>query len=289
MTGFGRAVNEEHGDRVEVEIRSVNGKQLDVRFSLPNGFSQLEYDFRRRIQAKVQRGALSVNLKFQPSPERTAAGLRIDEDLAAEAVHRLRKLARRLQLPQTITLAQILELPGIVALEDAAAVDENVAQLARRTLDEALEALMTMRAREAETLKNQMVVEIKAMLAAAARIRDRADAVLQNWRDHLRQQIAKLGVEVSLDDQLLARELAFHAERSDVGEELTRIFSHLAEFQRRLETAGPVGRTLMFLCQELGREINTLAAKTRDSDSAGDILELKRLLGKIKEQSANIE
>ena len=290
MTGFGRTELEQAGDRVSVEVRAVNGKQTDVRFALPPEFSGLEVELRRRVQGAISRGSLSVNVVYDPSPEHRRGRLHIDDELAAGAVDRLRALARKLGVSEDLSLSLLLTLPGVVNIEARGDADEAVQALICDAVDAALGALRSMQEREAEALKEQLTDHCLVLRGAVERIGQRAGEVLEHWRDRLRASIAQLGVEVAVDDERLARELAFHAERSDVTEEVARISSHLAEFERLLETRDePVGRTLQFLCQELNREVNTLAAKTRDTESTADVLLLKSSLGKLKEQSANIE
>ena len=290
MTGFGRAEVERAGDRVSVEVRAVNGKQLDVRFSLPPEYSSIEIELRRRVQRLVSRGSLSVNVVYEPSPEHRRGRFHIDEELAAGAVERLRGLARKLGISEDLSLSVLLTLPGMIDITMNGDADEAVRDLIREAVDAALGALRSMQEREADVLKEQLIGQCRTMRGATERVGQRAGEVVAHWRDRLRASIEKLGVEVAADDERLARELAFHAERSDVTEEITRISTHLVEFDRLLETQDePVGRTLLFLCQELNREVNTLAAKTRDTESAADVLLLKSSLGKLKEQSANIE
>ncbi len=289
MTGYGQFTLRHGGACLSFELTCVNSRQLDLRFNLPRELAALEPVLRRRIGEVLNRGALTVTLRFEPSAEMRRARFRIDFDLATAAMEQVRDLAGRLGLPPRVSLDTLLALPGVVVESEAPADLEAFRGPAVQALDGALGALRDMQAQEGRTLAADLAARCAAMRRTVVRIREHAPAALIKWRDRLRERLESLGEKLDIDDERLAREVAVYAERSDVTEELVRIESHLDRFAELLDSEGPVGRTLAFLCRELNREINTLGAKTRDTEAALAVLDLNSELGRIREQAANIE
>ncbi|NOY82469.1 MAG: YicC family protein [Kiritimatiellaeota bacterium] len=289
MTGYGQFTFRHGGACLSFELACVNSRQLDLRFNLPRELAGLEPVLRRRVGEVLSRGALTVTLRFEPSPDMRRERLRIDFELATAAMEQVRELARRLGLPPQVSLDTLLTLPGIVLETEFSTDIEAFREVALQALDGALAALRNMQAQEGEALAADLAARCAAMRRTTARIREQAPAALIKWRDRLRERLDNLGEKLNIDDEKLAREVAVYAERSDVTEELVRIESHLDRFAELLDSEGPVGRTLAFLCRELNREVNTLGAKTRDTEAALSVLELNSELGRIREQAANIE
>lgn len=289
MTGFGRGVAEQDGSTVVVEVAAVNSrKQSDLRVVVPREVSAIEPLLRQRVQERVNRGSLTVTVQYSLPPERRAEALVIDVRLGVEAAHRLRELATAAGLEPRLTLADLLAIPGVVG-NTAESPAEWVRDLATDALDDALDALRTMQRTEGEKLRHDLENRLATIRDRVESIALRADEALLLQRQRLQERIAVLGVDLPLDDERLAREVAFYAEKSDITEEIVRLRSHLDQFADLLDEDRDVGRELEFLCQEMNREASTVGAKTTETGIAEIGISMKAELARIREQVMNVE
>ena len=156
-------------------------------------------------------------------------------------------------------------------------------------LDLALEQLLLMRAREGSNLHQELLRRIKSIGRALSKIRELQPRVAKRYRALLFERIQKIGLEIALDEDRLTKDVTFFAERSDFSEELSRLESHLGQFVETTNKQQAIGRTLEFISQELGRELNTLSAKANDAEISQLVVECKAELEKIREQVQNVE
>jgi uncharacterized protein (TIGR00255 family) len=158
-----------------------------------------------------------------------------------------------------------------------------------KALEEAIRGLESTRNREGAALKKALLRSAEKLESLAKKITPHAGRVAQHHREALHKRIERAGISLQPDDARLASEVAFFAERCDITEELERAASHIAQFRDKLDSKGPVGRTLEFLAQELGREFNTIGSKSSTTAIARLVIEAKAELDRIREQLANIE
>lgn len=290
MTGYGRAEAALGGLRCVVECNSVNRRGREVAVSGPRELAGLEPKVREAIIEKFSRGRVAVAVLV----ENRATGevtLHIDAARAEAITTEARALKKRLGLAGEVTIEALLAAPGVVREEAGTPDMETVAPLLDRALGEAFAAMLEMRAREGAHLAVDLTERLEVVAALCASIGKLAPRVPERYRRILRERMANSGVELGLDDDRLAKEAAFFADRSDISEELTRLESHLKQFHHliRDEEAGPVGRKMDFLTQELGRELNTLSVKANDGEIAQLVVDAKTEVEKIREQVQNIE
>jgi uncharacterized protein (TIGR00255 family) len=289
MTGFGRGLAELDGTAVVIEVAAVNSrKQTDIRVILPRELSALEPALRQRVQERVSRGTLAVTLQYTLAPARRAEALAIDVPYAAQVAQRLRELAAAAGLEPRLTLADLLLIPGVLN-EAASAPVESVRDLAMEALDEAVDGLRLMQRAEGEKLRHDLENRLATIRDRVESIAVRADEALVHQRQRLQERIALLGIDLPVDDERLAREVAFCAEKSDITEEVVRLRSHLEQFTDLLDEDRDVGRELEFLCQELNREATTIGAKTTETGVSELVISLKGELARIREQVLNVE
>jgi uncharacterized protein (TIGR00255 family) len=284
MTAFARVeVREAFGDLVW-ELRTVNHRFLEVFARIPEDLRALESMVRERASKRLGRGKLDATLRYKPSGE-VASPMRLNEG----ALARLIELSDRLRetLPRAAPLAQadILGWPGMVMPEevDLSPVQESAVGLLERGLDE----LIAARRREGVQLADTVRRRCSAMLEHVEAVLTRMPLVLEGIRQRLSQRLAE--VTDSLDEGRLEQELVLLAQRLDVDEELDRLRTHLAEVERLLDDAKPVGRRLDFLMQELNREANTITSKSSDAQTTRHAVEMKVLIEQMREQVQNIE
>ena len=172
--------------------------------------------------------------------------------------------------------------------EEQISVDDVWPQV-ESALKEALADLVKMREREGKHLAKDLIHRLKTVRGCVRKIRVLQPGVLKRHRQSLHERIQKAGVELPIDDERLVKEVIFFADKSDISEELTRLESHFAQFAHHLRKNEPVGRTLEFMCQEIGREFNTLGAKANDVEISQIVVTCKAEMEKIREQIQNIE
>jgi uncharacterized protein (TIGR00255 family) len=276
------------GSKFSVELNSVNRKQSDVTLSLPREFGELEPRVRELINIRISRGRLNVVVTFQGGAV-IAPRLAIDSALASSYYKAMLGLRKELGVTGEITIETILRAPGVLRLpEESPAVDDVWPHL-EAALTSALDDLIRMRESEGKHLAKDLIKRLKLVRQALRKIRQLHPAVCKKYRQTLHERIARAGLELPLDDERLVREVILFADKSDVSEELIRLDSHLAQFAHTLRKAGPVGRTLDFITQEIYREFNTLGAKANDAEISQQVVVCKAEMEKIREQIQNIE
>ena len=290
MTGFARADGTATGYRWTWEIRSVNGKGLDIRLRLPAGFERLDPPARERCAARLTRGNIQSTLTLVS--DSTANRIRINEEVLGEVLAVMEQIRGRIDV-QPPTLDGILSIRGVVEaaeneLDEATrtALDEEIL----RSLDQALADLVTMRAREGQAIG----VVLTARLTEITRLVKAAEASPARTSDAIRARLAEqvaalLDAAPALDPDRLHQEAVMLATKADIREEIDRLDAHVVAATEILAEGGPVGRRLDFLAQEFGRETNTLCAKANDRSLTAIGLELKTVVDQLREQIQNLE
>ncbi|MGI5865679.1 MAG: YicC/YloC family endoribonuclease [Myxococcales bacterium] len=288
MTGFGAGRASVGGSEVSIEIRSVNHKYAEVKARLPPELAALEAELVKRIKERLQRGAIEISIR-RSSVGRSALLPRVDLELAREYVAALDELGRQLSLERNLGLAELAQVEGVVSLEPRPIELEDARQALASAVDQALASLVAMRAREGAALAEDMLARLAVVRAKAARIGELAPQSVEQYRARLEQRIAELSRGIQVDPQRLAQEVALFADRVDIAEELTRLASHLDQFERLVQGAGPAGRRMDFVVQELNREVNTIGSKSQSAEVAQLVVELKAEIERIREQVQNVE
>ncbi len=290
MTGFGREVVEGEGVALEVEIRSVNSRYLDLSFRLPKSYQRFEPMLREVVAEKLSRGRVEVTINRTVTSAEYS--VRFDSTLAEEYL-RLGKefLAQKGLWTSEIEreFAQQVCLRREVLDRDEESLDEEKEQiLLRKSVEQCVAKLVAMRIVEGKALAQDIQERFDSVKINAESIGKRIKEKESILGSRLKEKMEKVLKEHALDEQRLALEVALLIEKSDISEELTRIESHLSQvedvFQRH-----PHGRKIEFLLQELGREFNTVASKAQDAQISQIVIDVKASLEKIKEQIQNVE
>ena len=291
MTGFARSEGGENGYRWTWEVKSVNSRNLDLRFRLPPGYDDLEAHGRGEAPKRFARGNFSVHLNLQ-RPERSQA-VRVNEDVLSQMLELVDGLKRR-TTASPIQLENLLSLPGV--LEPMAEEDEPEETRNKRvaaliaSFEDALTRLAAARAEEGTRLRaimEERLAEIETQYASAESCAGaRPEALHQRLREQLEEL---LGGDKPVSEDRLAQEIAVLATRGDVREELDRLVAHIASARELIGDGGAIGRRLDFLCQEFNREANTLCSKSSDMELTRIGLDLKAAIEQLREQVQNIE
>jgi uncharacterized protein (TIGR00255 family) len=292
MTGFGRASFAVGELAFDVEMRSVNHRYLDARVKLPRLLVGFEGELRARVQARLDRGKVDLSVT-SPGGGSPAPRLEIDLEVARQYLRAARDLHEGEGVAGEIGVAGLLALPGVARFVEPEVSADALREGLLGAVDAALEAADAMRAREGEALLQDLSQRLARVVELVASVEARGEIVQQGVRERLRRRAEQLRQEVGIvDEARLHQEIVIAADRLDVAEELVRLRSHVEQFRRILDEAGPgrpVGRRLDFLLQEFGREANTIGSKASDGPVAHTIVELKTEIERLREQVQNLE
>jgi uncharacterized protein (TIGR00255 family) len=295
MTGFARDSGSlPDGSSFVWELRSVNGRGLDVRLRLPPGLDVLEAPLREAVGKRLKRGNLSANLTLKR--EDRAPRLTPDPVALEAAIALVLEVSARLPGAPVPSAEAVLSLPGVLRAE-VSEIDEADEAAKRATLAAsfavALDGLVASRAREGAQLTKileTLLGEIAALREAAA-VEAAGQPAAQRARllENLANLLGEGDVRARVPEERLAQEVAMLAQRSDVREELDRLAAHITEARTLLASGDAVGRKLEFLTQEFVREANTLCSKSASVALTRVGLELKAAIERLREQAANVE
>lgn len=288
MTGYGRSEATVAGHRAVVEIRSVNHRFADFSLRLPRRYGQLEEPVRALLLERVARGRVDLHLVVEPVGGGSRE-VRVDLELAAAHARALTDLGRRLRLRGRPRLETIAALPDVVVAAEPVMDPQAAWPAVRQAVVEAREQLVEMRRREGDRLYQDITHRLGRLGQLIEEVKARAPLAAEEQRQRLAQRVAELGRGVELDQARLASEIALVVEKAGITEELVRVGSHLQEAARALGERVPVGRRLEFIAQEIGRELNTAAAKTGDLQVGKLLVDAREELEKVREQVQNIE
>ncbi|WP_074797993.1 YicC/YloC family endoribonuclease [Nitrosospira briensis] len=284
MTGYAVVAKELPKGSLNLELRSVNSRYLDIQFRLPDEFRLLEGAMREFLAARLKRGKIECRVNFS-----RFAGAEDLQHINADLLQKLLELDRtvRAVLPEArgLEVADILRWPGMLGTDSLPA--ENLFGPCMDLLRGALNELAEARAREGHKLKLILLERLEAMRRLGAEVSPRIPALLLAFQEKLRGRLGE--AMINCDDERIRQELTLFASKIDVDEELSRLQTHFDEVERVLEKGGAIGKRLDFLMQELNREANTIGAKSVDAEVSKISIELKVLIEQMREQAQNIE
>lgn len=293
MTGFASATGSCDALEWSWDLRSVNGRGLDVRLRLPSGFERLEAELKPRVQARLSRGSITASLNVARAE--TGATLRVDpvaRDAMIAAAEEIRAEVDGPPLRAELLLAIRGVLVSADASGDTAASDAALSAIAA-TFDEALDRLVQARADEGQRLQPVVRAQVDAIDGLTARIASHPSRTPERLRERLEAQLTRLlsteSGAAALDADRLHQEAVLLAARADIEEEVKRLDAHVAAARDLLDGTEPVGRRLDFLTQEFNREANTICSKSNDTEVTAMGLELKTVIDRMREQVQNIE
>lgn len=293
MTGYGQGFAQSVVGRVTIELRTVNGRFLDLQFRLGHVLATFESEARRVLMGGISRGKVSVHARFDAG-EKAPAGTTINRAMLDLLVEEARDRVGLIDKYHQAVRPEILMLvPGVVQAAADPEFEEQLRELFEEAMNAAVASLSKDREREGAALAAAML-EIHSVLETNSKaIAESRDAVVAQYREKLKNRIEELLPAGSppLDPGRLEQEVILFADKADISEECTRLIAHLAELKTILTARGnaPVGRRLDFLAQEIGREINTTGSKAKDLEMIQGVMVMKRELESLREQLANIE
>lgn len=289
MTGFGREELQYEEIEIIVEIKTVNHRYFAISFHMPNSFMPIENQLKKIIQKQIKRGKVSVSI-FVAGNHANQKQLQTDWGLAEQYIMSLKQLQEKHQLSGAISVDMLTNLPGLFHTEEKDELDSAIEYLVIQTTGKATEKVQNMRLREGVELQNDLSDRIKKIKNRIKQLGERRKIVIIEYRERILDRINNYLEDTSIyDESKLLQEVALLAEKGDITEELTRIHSHIKQFEQIIEEGPLIGRKLDFIIQEMNRELNTIGSKSNDTWISEQIIYLKSEAEKVKEQIQNIE
>jgi uncharacterized protein (TIGR00255 family) len=291
MTGFGRGEASGNGSSWIVELRAVNHRYLDIGVKLPRRFIGWEDKIKKEISSYHFRGRVDVFITFSDEGAETER-LKADIPLAREYFACLKEIAQDLSIPGEPDLGMLASYRDIITPLDEEAGAEFLEKLwptFREALIGALGECQKMRQSEGETLQKDLLERLKSFQQKVDSIEQSLPLIIEKRENSLKERLDILLSGVDIDPVRLAQEVAILVDKSDVNEEIVRLRSHVEQFQDFLNISEPIGRRLDFLVQEFLREVNTIASKISNAETAHMSVGMKSDLEKIREQVQNLE
>ena len=287
MTGFGTGEAANDGSTVSVEIRSVNHRFLDLAFKLPRALQNREQDIKEVVRAKLARGRVTITMSL----ESAAAGraVTINEAALEQYLSQLRDFAKRHELDEWVSLDSLIQLPEVVMVKESEPGEDELWPLVEKSLNLALDACRRMRLEEGRALERDLIERMALIAKTVATIETMAPAVAKKQVETLRKRVAQLAGDVKVSEDRIAAEIVMLADRTDITEELTRLNSHLAQFNKTIADGGEVSKRMTYLLQEMHREATTIGSKASDSEVIQHVVVLKEETEKLREQVQNLE
>lgn len=269
MTGFGACDISVGGIKGVVEVKTVNHRYLDVAFYLPSGFSAFEEKIGKLVAKHIKRGRVTVAVKITDKPN-------VSIVLNETAVKRYRDfgkaLARRHNIKDDLTVADIMRLPGVVEAKEVFVEATAIWPAAEKGLSKSLASVVAMRRREGKALEADIAAQLNRMLKSIGQIKARSAALLKAKKQTLTNE-----------------EFAAYQKSNDINEEMARLAHHIEEAKALMKQGVEAGKKLDFIAQEMQRETNTIGSKVQDKEVSATVIAIKAKIEKIREQANNVE
>jgi uncharacterized protein (TIGR00255 family) len=280
MTGFGRHIELLGSEKITVEIKSLNSKNLDLNLRLPQTLRAYEIDFRKKITERLTRGKVEAYIYIESETARIPA--QINEPVVNAYLEQIKNFAEGDALA---ALALALKMPESLTQEKQEA-DENQIGIVNTAIDKALEALIGFRKQEGE----QLMLDIQSRINLIAKHLQEVIVLDKKRREGVRNRLEQAVAQLkeSVDENRFEQELIYYLEKYDITEEKVRLKNHLSYFQKTASESTSPGKKLGFISQEIGREINTIGSKANDAAIQREVVRMKDELEKIKEQLLNV-
>lgn len=285
MTGYGVAELHHPNYNVKVELRSLNGKYLDINFRMPRYLLSREIEFRNHIGSRIVRGSANVNIHVvRHKLNENAVG--INKELANTYYSKLKELSEDLGAEDRDIFRITTGMQDVIYVDDDA-VDDELIDLVKEALDQAFEKFDAFRLTEGAQIKEHVGECCGSIEAEIPKVESFEPERLQQTKDRLSRSLKALVEDDNYDRNRFEQELIYYIEKFDISEEKKRLKAHCDHFNEALAKS-PKGKKLNFIAQEMGREINTMGSKANHSEIQKCVIRMKEELEKIKEQALNI-
>ncbi len=288
MTGFGRFEEVNENYKILVEMKAVNNRYCDINTRLPKKYIFLEGKIRNLIKNYVDRGKIDVFITYYEYTDNKLS-IKYNESLAEEYINTLKSIEERFSLDNDIRVSTIARLPEVLTLAEESTNEDEVWPVFKRAIINASEDLSAVRSLEGKYLQKDLLSKLDNMDEYISFIESKAPEIVRDHYNNLKEKVANLLGDTSIDESVLATEVATFADKVSIDEELVRLNSHIKNMRDTLNMGKGIGRKLDFIAQEMNREANTILSKVNDLEVTNVAIDLKTDIEKIREQVQNIE
>lgn len=286
MTGYGQGKRQTDTFSITIEVKTVNHRFTEYFLRIPKQFLKLEDKIKKTLNQYIKRGRIEVYATIEQTGSKQKK-IRVDWDLLDEFYRSMTEVKEKYMLSSEPGLKDLLN-DDVFAIVEVDEDDEWLDELIIEATNEAGKELQMMRLAEGKELEKDLFKQLGLLTECLNRLYDLAPNVVKQYEDRLRKRMEEYA-DGHIDESRIITEVAIFADKADINEELTRLASHRNQFQLTLSLDDAIGRKLDFMIQEMNREVNTIGSKANDSTIAGEVVEMKGLLEKMKEQVQNIE
>ena len=286
MTGYGRGKYNNDNREYTVEIKSVNNRYCDISVKLPRSISYLEEKVKKEVQAKVSRGKVDVFISFVNNSTK-GKSIKFNRELASIYIEELRQLAQINNIKEDIKATEISKFPDVLTIESNED-EELIWNELKICLDEALNSYIDMKLLEGKKIYEDLSNRIDEIQQKVNIISENSTRLIKDYVVKLETRIKELLNTENIDENRLAMETVIYADKCSVEEEITRLNSHIYQFNQLIEQ-NVVGKKIDFLIQEMNRETNTIGSKSSSIEITNLVIEIKTQIEDIREQIQNIE
>jgi uncharacterized protein (TIGR00255 family) len=293
MTGYGHTNFSNKDFELDIQVKSVNGRFLDIRLHLPREYNSFETEIKKTVSQVFHRGTIDIycGRKIHASSKQVA--LEINEDVAKLYVKSLKTLAKSLKLKDQLSLDMIIKLPELMLLKVQDKVSSIEKQKLMSLIDKAIEQCEHERIREAKALSEDIeknLLKLQDFIFEGQKLRGQVNLELaKKFEDRIKTLGQNLGIGVSVDPARVAQEVVVQIDRSDINEEMSRLSEHVDAYLKLLTDQKSNGKKMDFYAQELLREVNTIGSKSPVAKLTSLVVDAKTLIERIREQVQNVE
>lgn len=287
MTGFGKGNLSKNLREYQVEIKAVNHRYLDISVKLPRQLSYLEEEIKKEISTQLKRGKIDVFIGFENNSEQ-GNNIKINKEIAKIYIKELRELAAEENIANNIEVTEIARFPDVLSVymvQD----DEKIREELLETTRMATSNLVEMRKIEGNKLSDDLKQRIKKIQEKIIEISSLSTGLIEEYVVKLEGRIKDILKTEEIDKSRIAQEVVIYADKCSIEEELTRLKSHIEQFENLLQSEEAVGKKMDFIVQEMNRETNTIGSKANNLEITNGVIDIKTELENIREQIQNIE
>lgn len=287
MTGYGKANLNKEEREYQVEIKTVNHRYLDISVKMPKQISYLEETIKKEISKQIKRGKVDIYVTFNNSSIE-GKSIKINTQLAKAYISELKKLAEEEKILADIQVNDIAKYPEVLTVEYNQE-DETIKEEMTKTVQVAIENLISMREKEGEKLSEDLSKRLDSIQEKVNELNKYSTGLIEEYVVKLEERLKQLLPNQELDKNRLAQEVVIYADKCSIQEEITRLKSHIFQFRGLLKSNESVGKKLDFIIQEMNRETNTIGSKSNNLDITNGVIDMKTEIENLREQVQNIE
>ncbi|MES2769557.1 MAG: YicC/YloC family endoribonuclease [Bdellovibrionota bacterium] len=289
MTCYGYASQKTDFGLIEVSIKSVNGRFLEIRTHLPPEYLKLESDIKKRSTNILRRGSVSIFMGRKKDPLKESAQVSVKKDLARNWMKAFHDLSQELKIKSSVSMDTIAQIPNLFVINEDVAVTPKEIKTLNVLIDSALQSCLKEKTREGEGLQKEVFGYLDSLSDNLKVIQAHATKQIQTLKKQHSDKSKVLKSDDIVSDQRLAQEIISQMDRMDISEEIFRFKEHLKSIKKLISSKDLIGKKLDFYTQELLREMNTIGSKSQMFKITQSVVDSKSIIERIREQSQNIE